>query len=356
MPHRVGFRKERICTLENVKAAWRKYNRNRPVAYRKEYDESTARRILRKLERAAEGDASVFGVPRVKYYAEPGGKVRKLEIPPFQSRILQLAILNVVTPDIDSRLHGRTFSSRENYGGHKCIAKQMRFVRTRPKESKYFLYFDIRKFYEHIRHGDAIGALERVFKDRKLMTMLRGLVCNDILKGLPIGYAGSHIFANLVLCPLYHLLRPMRGVHGMFVYMDNVIVYGTTKKWLHREVRPAAVSWLAERGMSMKPDWQVAPLTGRFVHSCGARFMRGRAPRLYHGLNHRSRKNIDRANRWLRPHDCAGVLSRKGWYQIIGAERVIYDNANVARYKALVRKAGMEAQAKAVALRDGFVV
>ena len=79
------------------------------------------------------------------------------------------------------------------------------------KASKYFLYFDIKKFYEHIRHEDAIEAVRRIIKDEACIRLVAAII-NATPKGLPIGFTGSHYFANLLLVPLYHLIMGIKNV------------------------------------------------------------------------------------------------------------------------------------------------
>lgn len=323
MPHRVGHLWEAMGTFENVERAWGVYNRHRPAKRRRAFDEARCRRIHAELCRVANGEASdLFSNVRTRTILEHG-KERKLEIPTFDGFIAQQAVFNILAPLFDSRLHGRTYSSRPGWGMHKCAKAQMRLVNTKPSLARYFLYFDIRKFYQHIRHGDVYKAVGRIVKDERVMRVVQAIL-DATPAGLPIGFTGSHHFANLLVAPLYHLLRNVEKVTDCYVYMDNFIVYGRTKRSLHTAQGEAAAS-LAELGMEMKPDWQIAPLAARPVATCGVRLRRGGSPKLYKKLNHRNFRNIDKFIADPTPRLARGLMSRYGWLVEVDREHILSD-------------------------------
>lgn len=323
MPHRVGHLWEKIGTPENIADAWETFNRNRKPALRREYSKERADEILAELRKIAAGEEStLFKEVRHKTIFEHG-KERKLEIPSLRSCIGQQALLNHLAPVIDSRLHGRTYSSRKGWGMHKCAKKQQKFIRTKIKDSKYFLYFDIRKFYEHIRHEDVVKSIERIVKDKAVIRIVRAVV-GATPQGLPIGFTGSHHFANLLLTPLYYLIRGVEKVTDCYVYMDNFIVYGRTKRSLHI-AQGEAEAWLAEFGMSMKPDWQIAPVDFRPISTCGVKIGRKGTPKLYPKLFCRTCRGMAKFVENPTPHLARSLLSRYGWLKLVGRENLLSD-------------------------------
>ena len=199
----------------------------------------------------------------------------------------------------------------------------MRLINTKPALAKYFLYFDIKKFYQHIQHKDVYDAVERIVKDERVMRVV-GEILNATPKGLPIGFTGSHHFANLLVVPLYYLIRGVEKVSDCYVYMDNFIVYGRTKRSLHI-AQGEAEAYLAELGMQMKPDWQIAPLQGRPINTCGVKLKRGDTPKLYKKLNHRNFRNIDKFLEDPTPHLARGLMSRYGWLMEVKREHILSD-------------------------------
>lgn len=308
---RVGYLADKVFTRENVRAAWDAYNKNRPVKLRKAFDQRRADRILQAARRDF---AAVVADPREKTIFE-SGKERRLQIPRFAASIAMLMLWNVAGPYVEKRIHSMSFSSRKGMGGHLAAAKCSRFLRTHRKDAKYSLYFDVRKFYQHIQARIMMARLEAIFKDRRILDMFDA-VLRSATGGLPIGYPFSHSLANLYLVPLYFLVRSIKGVSRAFVYMDNWIVFARFKKAAHK-ARIAAKAWLAGMGCEIKDDWQVFPTASRRVKICGFALHAARPPRLYRRIWRRTRRAfcVFAAHPTKRLY--LSLMSRKGWLMAI---------------------------------------
>lgn len=310
---RTGYLYEKVVAYENVVGAMRDYDSRRPVRLRKGVDYRLAWEIKRRMEADFR---EVIGKPRKKVIREYG-KTRELQMPSYASCVAQLALWRVCEPFVEKRLHDQTFSSRKGYGGHLAARKCERFVHLNGDgDARYFLYFDIRKFYLHVDRRIVMARLATVFKDRRVLDMFRAVV-DSSEAGLPIGYPFSHALANLYLVPLYFLLKSMKGVSKVYVYMDNWTLFSRYKKPLHKAIG-AAKRWLAGVGCSVKGDWQIAPTASRGVKICGFVVTHGRT-RLYRGNWLRTRRDFRRAERG----DAAALLSmasRRGWLRAIARE------------------------------------
>lgn len=310
---RVGYLYEKVVAYENVVGAMEDYDSRRPRRRRKGVDYRLAWEIKRRMETDFAG---LIGTPRKKVIREYG-KERELQIPSYQSCIAQLALWRVCEPYVDRRLHDQTFSSRKGYGGHLLAKKCERFVHLNGEgKAKHSLYFDIRKFYRHIDHRIVMARLATVFKDRRVLAMFRD-VLDSSEAGLPIGYPFSHALANLYLVPLYYLLKSVKGVSKVYVYMDNWTLFSRFKKTLRRAV-DAAKRWLAGVGCEMKGDWQIAPTAARGVKVCGFVVGRGQT-RLYRGNWLRTRRDFRRAERGDEKANLS-MASRRGWLRAICRE------------------------------------
>lgn len=320
MPKRAGHLLEKIATTANVLRAMAVYNSHIPPRRRHRIDVRMAQRIAVAIRDGGPAFGNVIGTPHEKIITE-SGKERRLRIAPYQSRIAQTAIMEILEPIINRALHRRTYSSRRGYGGHRCAREQLGRVRRDPKGTKYCLQFDIRKFYDHIDHDTLIGDLSRRIKDPHVIDRVRTIIasCQD---GLAIGYPGSHTLANLYLDRLYYALRAVKGVAAVFVYMDNIWVYSGTKAALHRARRTAAV-WLAGRAMTIKRDWQIFRTADRYANVCGFRVSAGRKTKLYRRIHRRAMRNAREFERRPTPHGARAIMSRAGWYQAAGRENAI---------------------------------
>lgn len=318
MPHRVGGLFKQIITRENIVGAWEDYNRNRPVYRRREIDEPEVDSILAELETWHFN----FGKPREKDIWE-GGKIRHLKIPSFRSTIAQTAIFRVLNPEIDKRLPEMSMSSRKGKGGHLLAKKVKRFVRTHKKDAKFVLYFDIKKFYDHINLDDALAALERVFKEPVILSLVREIF-EPCGKGLPIGYIGAHQIANLIGARIFRRLRSMKGITYGCVYMDNFHFFARSRAPLHR-LRKEAVKVLAEFGMTMKKDWQIYPTAKRGVRIAGQSIKASGMTQLYPRINRNMHRAFKRAFNNPTEHNLASAMSYVGWLKSVNRIHILLD-------------------------------
>lgn len=310
---RYGYLYEKVIAYENIIGAMQDYDSRRPVRLRKGTDYRLAWEVR---ERMINDFAGIIGKPRKKVIRE-GGKLRELQIPSYLSCIAQLALWRVCEPYVERRLHNQTFSSRKGYGGHLAAKKCERFVHLNiEKDAKYHLYFDIKKFYKHIDHRIVMDRLSTIFKDKKILAMFRAIV-DSSEEGLPIGYPFSHALANLYLVPLYFLLKSVKRVSKIYVYMDNWTIFSRHKKALHK-ARTLAQNWLRGVGCEMKGDWQLAPTTGRLVKVCGFRIGKGQTL-LYRGNWLRTLRDFRAAYRGM-VKKIASMASRRGWLRFINRE------------------------------------
>lgn len=310
---RTGHLWEKVATLDNVLGAMVDYNARRRAGRRRDVDLDLAQEIVSRMETDFRG---LVGTPRRETIPECG-KMRDLQVPSYVSCVAQIALWRVCGPYVERRIHTQSFSSRKGMGGHLMAKKCERFVHLNiKKDAKYHLYFDIRKFYQHIDHGVAMSRLERIFKDKKVLSAFRAVIDSSD-EGLPIGYPFSHAIANLYLVPLYERLVQIKGVSKMYVYMDNCTIFSRYKKPLHK-ARALAQEWLKSVGCEMKGDWQVAPTASRPVKVCGFRIGAGQTL-LYRGNWHRTMRDFAAACRGV-SEKMLSMASRRGWLRFINRE------------------------------------
>lgn len=310
---RIGYLYEKVIDYDNIVAAMYEYDAKRPLELRRGVDY----RLAWEIKEGMENDfASIIGKPRTKVIHEYG-KERKLQIPSYRSCIAQIALWRVCGKYVERRVHTQSFSSRKGMGGHLAAKKCERFVHFNiEKDAKYHLYFDIRKYYQHIDHRIVMDRLATIFKDQKILEMFR-VVIESSSEGLPIGYQFSHALANLYLVPLYFLIRSVKFVSKVYVYMDNWTVFSRYKKPLHKAIA-SAKNWLRGVGCTVKGDWQIAPTAKRPVKMCGFVIGEGQT-RLYRGNWRRTRRDFRRACRGDE-HALLSMASRRGWLRFINKE------------------------------------
>lgn len=247
------------------------------------------------------------------------GKKRHIEIPGFLDMIVQRAILFGRTEQhIIRHTWHHAFSSIKGRGPLKAAKHVARLIAS--GKAKWALYFDVRKYYEHVDLRTARTDLERIIKDRAALDYISRAAAMGT-QGLAIGNTVSHIIANLYLTPISRTLAAAKGVTDVVTYMDNVFVFGNSKRALHA-ARRAAVNLLAARGLTMKPDWQVYRTDLRDTKIGGYRVRAGLPWRIYrHTFRHllRSARRFDRNPT---PANARSLASLRGWITTAGCRSV----------------------------------
>ena len=111
--------------------------------------------------------------------------------------------------------------------------------------------------------------------------------------GLPLGFYTSVWFANWYLENLDHAIKSL-GVKLYFArYVDDMVIFGSSKKILHTMVKETIKKYLKIHGLTIKKDWQIfrfhyfnrkqrlnrkgkTIIYGRFVDFMGYKFFRGK--------------------------------------------------------------------------------
>lgn len=264
---------------------------------------------------------------------EQGRKERHLEIPAFRDIVAQRALAAAGLERVLLRhTHARSYSSIKGRGPLKC-AKHLRRLLARGRSARWCLYFDVRKYYEHIDKGVLFADLQRVIKDRRALAILRQVLTIGA-RGLPIGNTLSHLFANFYLTPILRAIERLPGVSGLACYMDNVHIISASKRKLHR-ARLAIVKMLAARGLEMKGDWQVFRTAIRPISACGFSIAQGRPMRVSKSIARHIKRALRSFWRTHSPHAARSALSLYGWPLNAGARNLLSKFYHPAALRAL---------------------
>lgn len=182
------------------------------------------------------------GTYTVKDYREreinENGKTRRIQILTMKDRIAVHAIMAVVDKHLKKRFIRTTSASIKGRGMHDLLAYIHRDMQEQPETTRYCYKFDIGKFYESIEQDAVMDCVKKVFKDRRLITLLDGFM-RMMPKGLSIGLRSSQGLGNLLLSVhLDHVLKDECGVRHFYRYCDDGVVLAGTKQelWQVREI------------------------------------------------------------------------------------------------------------------------
>lgn len=132
-------------------------------------------------------------------------KERDIYILPFYpDRIIQHALMNVISPLWDKMFIETSYSCREGKGQHKGVKKCAEYVR----KYSYCLQGDISKFYPSMVHDILMRIVKRKIKCKGTLWLVEVIVRSfPDRKNVPIGNYTSQWFGNLYMNEVHKLIK-----------------------------------------------------------------------------------------------------------------------------------------------------
>lgn len=164
---------------------------------------------------------------------KPGGGMRQLGIPTVGDRLVQQAMLQVLTPVLDPLFSESSFGFRPGRSAHDALRQASQYV---ADLRNIVVDLDIEKFFDRVNHDMLMARLARHVGDKRCLkttraflnagVMLNG-VCVRTPEGTPQGGPLSPLLANLMLDDLDKELE--RRGHRFCRYADDVNIYVRTE-------------------------------------------------------------------------------------------------------------------------------
>jgi group II intron reverse transcriptase/maturase len=165
---------------------------------------------------------------------KPDGGVRLLGIPSVVDRLIQQALLQVLTPIFDPTFSDFSFGFRPGRSAHSAVRLAREYI-----EAGYdwVVDIDLAKFFDHVNHDKLMVRIWRRVKDKRILHLIRrylqaGVMLNGIVfateEGTPQGGPLSPLLANIMLDDLDKLLEE-RG-HRFCRYADDCNIYVRSKR------------------------------------------------------------------------------------------------------------------------------
>lgn len=194
-----------------------------------------------------------------QFWVKDGPKLRLIQSPCVEDRVGCNAVMRVVEKYLYPSVIKTSAASIKGRGMHRLYRKMRTDVRHDREGTRYFYMCDIRKFYESINQ-DLVSALMRdMIKDPVLLPILESFI-RLMPHGLSIGLRSSQCFGNLLLPKLGHRLKEKEGCRYLYIYCDDIRVYGPNKKWLWH-IRDIIHEEIESLGLTIKPNEAVKPTT-----------------------------------------------------------------------------------------------
>ncbi|AEG15374.1 RNA-directed DNA polymerase (Reverse transcriptase) [Desulfofundulus kuznetsovii DSM 6115] len=165
---------------------------------------------------------------------KPGGGKRLLGIPTAMDRLIQQALLQVLTPIFDPQFSEASYGFRPGRRAHDAVRKARQYVE---EGYEWAVDLDIEKFFDRVNHDILMARVARKVTDKRVLTLIRrylqaGVMVNGVVmetaEGTPQGGPLSPLLANILLDDLDKELEK-RG-HKFVRYADDCNIYVKSKR------------------------------------------------------------------------------------------------------------------------------
>jgi RNA-directed DNA polymerase len=161
---------------------------------------------------------------------KPGGKgVRMLGIPTVLDRLIQQALLQVMTPIFDPGFSDASFGFRPGRSTHQAVLRARDHIAA---GHRWMVDMDLEKFFDRVNHDVLMARVARKVKDKRVLKLIRrylqagimeGGVASPRTEGTPQGGPLSPLLSNILLDDLDKELE--RRGHRFVRYADDCNVY-----------------------------------------------------------------------------------------------------------------------------------
>jgi len=162
-----------------------------------------------------------------------GGKTRLLGIPTVTDRLLQQAVLQVITARFEYGFSESSFGFRPDRNVQQAVLKAQGYIN---EGFQYIVDIDLKTFFDEVDHCYLLQLLYRKIKCRETLRLIRKWLRSPILikgelvkrrKGVPQGSPLSPLLSNIML---HELDRELERQGLRFVrYADDFSIYVKTK-------------------------------------------------------------------------------------------------------------------------------
>lgn len=242
--------------------------RNRPGFKRLIYRYGSAHGIAVEItERIKARDLSLPPIHYRDRVDKSSGKLRRLGIESAMQQCMNYVAVYALMPMLKAKVgpfQCASIPDRDQVYGKRIIEK---WIRKDPKGTKYYDKMDVRHCFQSISHRTIRKLLKRdIHKNPTLIWFVLALI-STYEEGLSIGSFLSQWLCNYVMSYAYHyatemLYKERRGkrinlVTHILMFMDDVIIFSTSKHSLQAAGKALEVYMLKNLGLHIKPNHNI---------------------------------------------------------------------------------------------------
>ena len=192
-------------------------------------------------------------VKRVEIPKDNGG-VRLLGVPCVIDRVIQQAMVQVLTPVFEPTFSDYSYGFRPNRSAEDAVRKAQEYM---AEGYKHVVDLDLSKFFDRVNHDYLMTLVDNTLKDKDIRRLIfvylkSGIMCDGCLipseEGTPQGGPLSPMLSNIYLTP-YDKELERRG-HKFVRYADDCNIF-TKSKYACNRVKESVIRFL-EGKMKLK--------------------------------------------------------------------------------------------------------
>jgi len=239
---------EKILARNNMNSAYQKVKKNNGAGGvdKMEMDEllehlKTHREEI--LTSLLNGSYKPYPVKRVEIPKE-NGKTRKLGIPTLTDRVIQQAILQILSPIYEEKFSDLSYGFRPNRGCHDALRKCQEYA---DKGYWYVIDMDLEKFFDTVNQSMLMEVLSRTIKDNRVLSLIQRFLNAGIMdkgmfiksdEGVPQGGPLSPLLSNIMLNELDQRLEEWG--YKFVRYADDLMIFTKSRRAAERQYKRAS--------------------------------------------------------------------------------------------------------------------